>query len=272
MGKSRALIISLAGGALLVAGMAVVGYVLFTLYERSRSGSDAGWFNFDTPTEVIAGATDSTPAAPAGSPAISHAASSLYPGDQINPMYWSDPLWAGASPFGLPGLPDGFVPLSPSDMALAPVVTGAAMRIKIEAIGLDSTVQTLGIVNLRDQREYETPKNTVGFIPDTALPGESARGWYFGHLESFALGEGNVFQRLPEVAGLIRHDPVDIIVSTSEVEYLYRVTGTRQVHQSNLVLDKGSNSSITLVTCWPPRVYDQRILVLAELIAIRRQA
>ena len=141
---------------------------------------------------------------------------------------------------------------------------------RIAAIGLDSPVSPLRILHLDDAREYETPKNMVGFIPETAPPGNASSGWYFGHLQSVLLGEGSVFHSLPEVADLVREDPVDIILDTTKAEYLYRVTSIREIRQSDMVISDAKTASITLVTCWPPRIYDHRILVNAELIAVRK--
>ena len=49
----------------------------------------------------------------------------------------------------------------------------------------------------------------MGRIPNTSNPGELGNGWLFGHLESPIRGEGNVFQRLPEIPALLSAgDPV----------------------------------------------------------------
>lgn len=259
----------IAGGLLIAAGAAAIGFAVFSWVEKSNSGSDAARFNYTVPPESLTLLTpDATPLP--GVDAARHA--NLYPGDRMNPRYWDEPQWAGSAPFGGPSLPPGFEPVSANDLSrLSAAGEGrAATRMRIGAIGLDSAVAPLRIVNLADQRQYETPNNVVGFIPGTAAPGQPSTGWYFGHLQSLLLGEGSVFNRLPEVAGLIREDLVDIILDTVEGEYLYRVTATRQVPQDKLALSGGGPAGITLVTCWPPRVYDQRILVEAELIAVRR--
>jgi sortase (surface protein transpeptidase) len=245
--------------------MVLIGLVAWQAVERARSGSDAARFNYEVaPGERAALLGQAVP------PAQTDRFTGLYPGDRMNPKYWDEPLWAGSAPFGGPAIPSGFEPVSSTDLAGAVAAGVPANRMRIPAIGLDSAVTPLAILNLDDAREYETPNNVVGFIPETALPGQPASGWYFGHLQSIVQGEGSVFHRLPEVADLVREDPVDIILETPQTEYLYRVTSTRQVHQSQLAIRDSKAASITLVTCWPPRVYDQRILVNAELIAVRR--
>jgi LPXTG-site transpeptidase (sortase) family protein len=272
IGSVKPRLLKAAGLVMVICGAVATGYAGFSLYERARSGSDAAEFNVDVPTmeraELLGQVArrESFTIEEAGSGRNS----GLYPGDRMNPRYWDDPLWAGGAPYGAPGLPDGFEPVSPGGMAFASGAIGPALGLRIPAIGLDSDVLALEIIDLGDAREYATPVNTVGHIPVTALPGAAGTGWYFGHLESPVRGEGNVFRRLPEIASLIREDAVDVVVRTSGAEYLYRVVSTRQVPQEELSLTDSGSASITLVTCWPTRVYDQRILVNAELIAVRR--
>ena len=197
---------------------------------------------------------------------------SLHPGGSINPRYWSEPQWAGNLPFGGPQLPPGFVPVDPSDASLsafAGVGASEGRRMRIPAINLDATVDELELLDLGDSRQWSTPNRVVGHIPSTAKPGEPRLGWYFGHLDNFISNEGDIFRHLPRISELIRFDPVDIFIETDDAEYVYRVTGTRQVHRDDLHLTDTNEAQIVLVTCWPFRVYDHRILVNASLIAVR---
>ena len=290
---------------LIVAGMALLSLVAFYLYSNARSGDDADQFHVTpaqselpgllthvAPVEPVrqpanrtgdaarpdageagedrpAAAVDDTPTDDVRQPDVLDLAS-VYPASLTNPKYWAAPYWAGAAPFGGPGLPEGFEPVTSRDISVADAAGSVAVRMRIPAVDLDSTVAELGLVNIEDQLSYETPDNTVGHIPSTARPGEMSQGWYFGHLRSVLQGEGNVFRRLPDIAGLIRNDPVDVVLVTEDAEYLYRVTGTEQMHGDDLAITDTPNASIILVTCWPPNVYDRRILVHAELIAIKR--
>ncbi len=195
--------------------------------------------------------------------------SSIYPGGNMNPRYWSEPHWAGNLPFGGPTIPEGFEPVDASDIVLAAESGDRALRMRIPSIDLDATVSELELRDLGDSRAWSTPDKVVGHIPTTAQPGELANGWYFGHLDDFLSNEGAIFRRLPEISEMIRNEPVDIFIATDEAEYLYRVTGTKQLHRDELYLAESANAQISLVTCWPFRVYDQRIVVSAVLIAVK---
>lgn len=267
--------------------VALVGIVLIVasgvyIYSRSRSGSDAAEFNYMVPEESLgthlgrtAGAAADTPVKgeqpvplELKAPDVARFAD-LYPGNLLNPKYWSEPEWAGSDPFGGPTIPDEFIPVLSTDLFRDFDPSSEATRMRIPAINLDATVVELDIIDLGDQRQYQTPDRTVGHIPETAIPGQQGSGWFFGHLESFVAGEGNIFRHLPEIAELIKQDPVDVYIETAEAEFIYRVTGTRQVHQDDLKLTSADDAQVTLVTCWPTRVYDQRVLVDATLIAYR---
>jgi LPXTG-site transpeptidase (sortase) family protein len=266
---------------------AFVGVVLIVasgvyFYSRSQSGSDAAEYAYVIPDETLDShlgrQIESVPQPTAGnqeaipleinSPDVGQFAS-LYPGDLLNPKYWSEPEWAGSDPYGGPTIPDDFVPVLSTDLFRDFNPTADATRIRIPAINVDSTVAELGIVDLGDQQAYQTPDNTVGHIPQTSAPGQQGSGWFFAHLESFVAREGNIFRHLPEITELIKQDPVDVYLETPDAEFIYRVVGTSQVHQNDLHLTSADDAQITLVTCWPPRIYDQRVLVDATLIAYR---
>ena len=205
-----------------------------------------------------------------GLPVVSNA--SIYPAYQMHPKYWHQPLWAGTDPYLHEeiGLPLGYRPLAGFEADALVGERALARNIRIPAIGVDSSVQELAIVALGDSRAYETPKNTVGHIPQTSNPGESGNAWFFGHLESPIKGEGSVFRKLPELSQYLKNgDPVYVSIESEGGEYLYQVTSTRVVHQDELKLYDSDNAVITLVACVPRLVYDHRILVTAELVGIK---
>ena len=194
------------------------------------------------------------------------AAQRLFPGESIPFQDWAYP-WA-AEPL-LPAYDpqaDGFLPIGPGEVgSLSP-----ATRVSIPAINLDSDIGELAILDLGDYRTYETPKNVVGHIPESANPGEAGNIWLFGHLESLIRGEGSIFRNLPKIPELLRQgERVYITLETPAGEYLYEAGITDVLHASELGLYQEDMPTLTLVTCVPRLVYDHRLLVTAELVGFR---
>lgn len=208
-------------------------------------------------------------------PPSSYAA--LYPATQIHPKFWGQPLWADSEPYlyaaanPAPGLPHGFRALSATDDALEPGEGAFTTRMTIPAIGVDSDITELAILNIGSSNAaYETPAHLVGHIPQSPNPGELGNAWYFGHLESPIRGEGSVFKRLPEIPALLRDgDDVFVELATQDGRtFLYKVSETEVMHQDDLRMYTADSARITLVACVPRLVYDHRILVTAELVGV----
>ncbi len=201
--------------------------------------------------------------------------SSIYPGYRIHPKYWDSPLKAGADDYIYGVIPreDGFLEVA-SDNGLPKGSLSDAVHIRIPSIGVDSEVTNLAILDLGDSKEYETPARVVGRIPETSNPGEMGNTWLFGHLESPIRGEGNVFRRLPEIPEILKNgDPVYVtLLNMDGEEFMYQVTSTTVVHRDDLALYNTDDSTITLVTCVPRLIYDQRLVVSGKLVGIRKPA
>ena len=279
---SRFSVLAISAYAMALLGVAFILASSWYFYSRMRSGSDADKFSYSIPEESFDDHLGRSISAVAKVPVENKAPipltqrranvgqfADLYPGALLNPKYWSQPEWAGSDPYGGPTIPDEFVPILSTDIFQKFNPNSKATGIRIPSINVDATVIDLGIINVANERSYETPDNTVGHIPETPDPGQQGKGWFFGHLESFTAGEGNIFRHLPEVTDLIKEDPVDIYLQTNDAEFIYRVTTTSQMHEEDLHLTTSNDAQITLVTCWPPRIYDQRIIVNATLIAYR---
>ncbi len=196
----------------------------------------------------------------------------LYPANQTNPRFWADPLFAGTGPFGGPTIPDGFEFVSNLDALRGNKVSDEAKRLLIPSIDLVAPVSELVILEEERGARYEQPINLVGHIPETPNPGQRGNGWYFGHLESPILGEGNIFNRLPEVVEMIKNDPVDVIIETESEAFLYRVIASNVIPKEELELYRTDTATITLVASFPSRVYSHRLLITAELIAARLES
>jgi sortase (surface protein transpeptidase) len=251
-------------GMLVVGLVLLAGAVAYYAYTFLAGRGAGGLVTTGGPAETLSTPTPAGPGSQAG------AWASLYPGSQLPARQWADPR--GTLGFAVPGAGtlEGFIPLSPLGQPSLSGAVGQAERIIIPAIGVDAAVDELAILDLGDSSAYETPKFMVGHIPATPNPGSHGNGWYFGHLESPVLGEGNVFAALPQIPGLLRAgEDVHVILQTGSRQYLYQVSGTGIVPAEALELTQAGDARLTLVTCYPRLKYDQRLLVSAVLTGFR---
>ena len=193
---------------------------------------------------------------------------SLFPGKAIGSEWWDNPSGYEPAYFRETALLDGFSPVGEYGVAIANIQPST--RILVPSIGVDSTISELSILDLGDNRSYESPDNTVGHIPESANAGEQGTSWFFGHTESPISREGSVFFNLQKVPEKLRNgEDVYIITDNGVNQFLYRATSAKVVHQNDLRLDATPGAGINLVSSVPRFVYDHRLVVSGELIALR---
>lgn len=193
---------------------------------------------------------------------------SLYPGKAISAESWDNPAGFEPAYFRQQELLDGFSPIGESGVTISNIQPST--RILVPAIGVDSTISELSILDLGDSRAYESPDNTVGHIPESANAGEEGTSWFFGHTESPISREGSVFFNLQKVPEKLRNgEDVFIITDNGDHQFLYRATSSQVVHQDDLTLDATPDADINLVSSVPRFVYDHRLVVSGELIGLR---
>ncbi len=263
-------IIAITCGVLLLAG----GGAYYGYAEIARSGLDE--LNVTVPASVAPAAQTSTsggspavdqpsgPAAAGPAPALDRpapspvesfpSAAAVHPWVYRLPLHQEQMLQLGFTPIEFYGTAPG-------------ESLDTATRITIPAVGIESTIEELEIMELGDSRAYETPDRVVGHIPETANPGESGSAWFFGHTESLTMGEGSVFFNLREIPGKLSNgEEVFIITDNGSDQYLYRVTSSQVVHQDDLSLYDAGGATIHLVACVPRWVYDHRLIITGELL------
>ena len=193
---------------------------------------------------------------------------SLFPGKAISAESWDDLSGYEPAYFRETALLDGFSPVSEYGVTISNIQPST--RILVPSIGVDSPISELSILDLGDNRSYESPDNTVGHIPESADAGEQGTSWFFGHTESPISREGSVFFNLQKVPEKLRNgEDVYIITDNGVNQFLYRATSTKVVHHKDLRLDATPGANITLVSSVPRFVYDHRLVVSGELIALR---
>ena len=148
-------------------------------------------------------------------------------------------------------IPEHLRPLVPSSASLPIPTPGPAQanRIQIPAIGVDApVVQGDG---------WEQLKKGVGQHIGTVNPGQDGNIVLSAHNDIF----GEIFRDLDQL------QPGDeIILYTSQRSYTYVITGWEIVEPTDVqVMDSDANAEVTLVSCYPYMIDDQRIVVQGRL-------
>jgi len=200
------------------------------------------------------------------------------------------PAPAATVPAALPSATAGPAPtmrLGPTAAALAtglppptPIPTGvpalnrpaAPARVIIPALGVDAPVVEVGwhVVQAGDQPlgEWETVAGAAGHHRGSADPGQPGNCVLSAH--SSDAGDA-VFRGLEG----LRPGDVVRVVAFDRTEYTYLVGHVLSLDEVGATwaekreharwLDPTAEAALTLVTCWPPWSYTQRIVVRAEL-------
>jgi sortase A len=148
-------------------------------------------------------------------------------------------------------IPEHLRPLVQS-LANVPIPTPGiqqAVRIQIPAIGVDAPVV--------QGDAWEQLKKGIGQHIGTPNPGENGNMVLSAHNDIF----GEIFRELDKL------QPGDtVILYTNQRQFTYVITGTQLVEPTAVqVMDPTPNAAVTLISCHPYLVDNQRIVVSAVL-------
>jgi sortase (surface protein transpeptidase) len=143
--------------------------------------------------------------------------------------------------------------------------------VRIPIIGLESKTTELGVITTNEgDLKYESPIFEVGIIPGHTTPGERGNTWLFGHLESPLKDEGAVFRDLPKLHDFLRNgEAVYVIVDSADGSFLYQATEFRIMRAEDVTFWDSDGRTATLVCSWPRFIYNERVVVTAELVGAR---
>ena len=191
----------------------------------------------------------------------------VYALSDVAPQDWANPLWAEDR--GRLAFTSEYLPVAELDLPESGLAPATLVRIPI--IGLEAETITLETYETDEGGlKYESPIFDVGIIPNHTAPGEAGNTWLFGHLESPLKGEGAVFRDLPKLHDHLRNgESVYVIVDSDDGSFLYQATEFRILHKDDVHLWGSDGRTATLVCSWPRFIYDERILVTAELVGAR---
>lgn len=137
---------------------------------------------------------------------------------------------------------------------------GAATRVRIATAGIDATVRAVGITFRNGQLEYAVPQLDAGQYVGSADPGNPGNLVIGGHVSN--RGARAVFARLPEVSV---GDVVEVF--SGQQIYRYQVQELRVVApEATAVMAQTHDARLTLITCFPDRNYQDRLVVIGKLL------
>ena len=148
-------------------------------------------------------------------------------------------------------IPEHLRPLVQS-LANLPIPTPGleqAVRIQVPAIGVDAPVV--------QGDNWDQMKKGVGQHVGSADPGQNGNVVLSGHDDVF----GEIFRDLEKL------QPGDLVfLYTTQRQFVYVVTGSQIVPPTQVdVMNPTSNATLTLITCYPYRIDNKRIVVFAKL-------
>lgn len=199
------------------------------------------------------------------------------------PKEWRDRQAVDApTPVGVPATatpPSGTIPepgagdFRWADWNALPRTIGKALpatHVTIPAIGVDSAMVELNIVDDGGEQVWQRPKQSVGHHAGTANPGEIGNVVISGHINSPVRGEGSVFKRLPEIPRLLQAgQAVEVFISTAEKTYVYRIVASDVVKPEDVrVFEATDKPTLSVITCVPDRVFSDRLVLTGLLIKV----
>lgn len=135
-----------------------------------------------------------------------------------------------------------------------------ATRVRIESVGIDAQVASVGYVFKDGRLQYDVPRSGAGQYTGTAAPGQQGNAVIAGHVASRS-GPA-VFRDLAKVSlgetiELFRGDQV----------FRYEVIELRVVSADATEIMQGSSESmLTLITCSRDANFKDRVVVIGKLI------
>jgi sortase A len=148
-------------------------------------------------------------------------------------------------------IPDHLRPLVQS-LASVPIPTpgpAQANRIQIPAIGIDAPIV--------QGDAWEQLKKGVGQHIGTVNPGEKGNLVLSAHNDIF----GEIFRHLDQL-----ENGDEIVLHTSQRAYVYVITRKKIVEPTNVsVMDSTTTPTITLISCYPYLIDDERIVIQGQL-------
>lgn len=142
----------------------------------------------------------------------------------------------------------------------SPLTPMFASRVVIRSVGIDASVQPVGLVFTAGKLQYDVPYVEAGQYAGTAQPGRPGNAVIGGHVSR--RGAPGVFSKLPKVAA---GDVVEVF--RGDQVFRYSVTEIRVVAaDATDVMSQTQDATLTLITCFPDDQLRERLVVVGKLM------
>lgn len=137
-----------------------------------------------------------------------------------------------------------------------------SMRLIIARINVDAPI-ILNVDGGNKKTYFSALENGVAHFKGTVLPGQKGNAFIFGHSAYYAWDPGKYKTIFAELNNLETGDYISIKQGESSLEYV--VTEKKIVEPNNVsVLSPTPYEQLTLMTCWPPKTIEQRLIIIAK--------
>ena len=149
-----------------------------------------------------------------------------------------------------------------------PVLTGSIPKLEENTIFIPKINVTApiswNVPNIPDKVSVGLEKGTI-HLAGTALPGEVGNVFITGHSSDYLWAKGNYKSIFALMSELVIGDQT--YIRYANVTYIYKIKSKNTVKPDNLsVLKQGSDSTLTIMTCWPVGTSLYRMIDVADQI------
>jgi len=119
-------------------------------------------------------------------------------------------------------------------------------------------------VDGNDKDTYFTAlQNGVAHYKGTKLPGEGGNIFIFGHSSYYKSDPGKYKTVFKSLNQLVKGDEIE--VDLNDKSYFYLVSDKKFIEPTETsYLANTPSEQLTLMTCWPPGTYEERLIVIAK--------
>ena len=155
---------------------------------------------------------------------------------------------------------------STSETATSNINEGnSSYALRIEKLGLEAPI--IPNIDGNNKEEYmKALESGVAQMAKTALPGEAGNTVIFGHSSYYESKPGGYKTIFADLDKLAAGDIIQLSSGAKIVSYTVIEIKTVKPEDVSIVNQNKNEYKLTLITCWPPKTTNERLVVVAKEI------